>query len=433
MVRDWAGNIFLTLTFAGCVILLITCAALIYQGIIHLRLRRASLAQEAKRLAQPLPPDAELPDVVLQIAVFNEGALVERSIDNAMSLDWPRNKLHVQICDDSTDGTTALANAAAQKARDAGFDVVVLHRDDRKGFKAGALQAAMNRTNFDYFAILDADFVTPRGFLRQCMTMLMSDAMLAFVQARPDFFNADANILTRAQIIILDYHHSMEQATRSWSHQALPFNGTCGIWRRAAIELGGGWRGETLTEDWELSFHARLNGMTGTFLNSVTASGELPLELRTWIPQQRRWGRGIGQVVWKMMPLMFGKQHYSAEDRFATVMPLAMWFMTSMFTATYLFAIAALLLKPSLGWLFALGVYAVYGFANGVLFVVMYIASRTAGRKLTFLQYFINYLPVPFLCLYVSWAQFWSMPATILGRQGVFVRTPKRGSSALFL
>jgi cellulose synthase/poly-beta-1,6-N-acetylglucosamine synthase-like glycosyltransferase len=425
----WVGWFFAGLTLAGCGFIAVANAALIYQVASYFALRRRGMEEERTRLGHPLPPDAELPHVVLQIPTFNESTVVERSIENAMKLDWPRDKLHVQICDDSTDKTTDIARAAAARAVAQGFDVVVMHRDDRKGFKAGALHAAMAATPHNYFAILDVDYVCPPDFLRRCMAVLLSGPRLAFVQARPDFLNARHNILTRAQTLLLDYHYALEQPVRSWSGQGLPFNGTCGVWRREGIELGGGWRGETLTEDWELSYHARLKGMRGIFVNSVTASGELPTDLQTWMPQQRRWAKGIGQVAWMMLPRVFSTQHLSLNQRIGASFPLVLWFLYSIFTATYLVAVPALLLAPSLRLVVTM--YVAYEATFWVVCGIMLAGMRAAGRKTPLWRFVFDVLPVPLLGLYISWAYFWSLPATALGRRGVFVRTPKRGSSAV--
>jgi cellulose synthase/poly-beta-1,6-N-acetylglucosamine synthase-like glycosyltransferase len=430
MILDWLGNLLFVLTLIGAAAMLLTNVGMLYQLFIHFALRGEGLALEQRRLAHPLPSDSELPHVVVQIASFNEGKMVENGIANAAQLDWPKDKLHIQVCDDSTDETTALARAAAERVAATGIDIVVIHRDDRIGFKAGALQAAMAQTPHAYFALFDDDVNAPPDFLRRCMAVLLSAPKLAFVQARPDFLNADENMLTRAQAVMLDFHYCIEQATRSWAEQALHFNGTCGIWRREAIELGGGWRGDTLTEDWELSYYARLNGMSGTFITSVTAKGELPANLDVWIPQQRRWATGVGQVAWKMLPIVFGGGRFSTQARFDAVFPLAMWFITSMFSATIITTVLTMLLKPSIALTVGLWMGVVYVLTGTVLFWLMFIANRLLGRGTSLVRFWLNHLLVPLLSLYISWAQFWSLPATMLGRSRVFVRTPKAGVAA---
>jgi len=424
------GTVFVVLSLIGCGTVLATSLGLIYQFINHLILRREGLSLEQARLAHPLPPDHELPHVVVQIAAFNEGALVERSIGNAIQLDWPKDKLHVQVCDDSTDGTTELARAAAARAVAMGFDVDVIHRDARKGFKAGALQAAMLQTSHEYFAIFDVDYLSQPDFLRRCMAVLLADAKLAFVQARPDFLNADQNILTQAHAIVLDFHYCIELATRSWAKHAVHFNGTCGIWRRSAIELGGGWRGDTLTEDWELSYHAWLGGMSGTFVSSVTARGELVADLRTWMAQQRRWAAGIAQVALKMLPIVCGGRQLSAQARWGAFFPLAMWSVYSVFAITPIVAAAAVLLQPSMALVLGLAVAAAYSVTGTVMFWLMFYSNRFFNRRISFVKLLLMSIPLSGVCLYISWAQFWALPATLLGRRRVFVRTPKAGVAA---
>jgi cellulose synthase/poly-beta-1,6-N-acetylglucosamine synthase-like glycosyltransferase len=153
MAVEWLGNLFVGLTLAGCVIMVGVLVVLLYEVRRYLSLRERGLAIEHQHLAQPLLPDEALPHVVVQLPSFNEGAIIERSIANAVRLDWPKHKLHIQVCDDSTDMTTAIARAAAERAREEGIDAVVLHRTDRSDFKAGALRSAMAKTNHARFPL----------------------------------------------------------------------------------------------------------------------------------------------------------------------------------------------------------------------------------------------------------------------------------------
>jgi cellulose synthase/poly-beta-1,6-N-acetylglucosamine synthase-like glycosyltransferase len=429
MVLDWLGGGLVALTLVGCGMIWIANLAMVGQLGGYLALRRNGLAQESQRLSQSLPPDDQLPDVVVQLPSFNEGAIVEHGIANAMKLDWPKSKLHIQVCDDSTDNTTDIARAAAARAVAQGFDVQVIHRTDRVGFKAGSLQAAMNQTDFQYFAILDIDFVTPPDWLRRSMTVLLSDPSFAFVQTRMDFINPDTNFLTRGQALLLDQHFAIDQPMRYWSGQAMPFNGTGGVWRRSGVEAGGGWRGETLSEDWELSYLARLKGMCGVFAPSISAAGELPTDWRTWSTQQTRWAKGTGQVAWKMLPRVFSQDGLSAQFRLATFIPLGLWICYAMFTATYLLMIPAMLLRPSQALMLGLAVYLTYGATFWIMAVVTWFASRAAGHGRPLGRFAREYLAVPALSLYISWLHFKSIPAIVLGRRAVFERTPKQGSS----
>jgi cellulose synthase/poly-beta-1,6-N-acetylglucosamine synthase-like glycosyltransferase len=391
-------------------------------------LRSEGIASEAQRIAHRLPPDAALPHVVVQIPVFNEGPIVERGIASAARLDWPKDKLHIQVCDDSTDRTTELARAAAQRAAAAGVDVLVLHRDDRRDFKAGALRAAMASTPHHFFAILDVDYVPQPDFLRRCMAALTSESNFAFVQARPDFLNRDQNSLTRAQAIILDFHYGLEQPTRSWANHALPFNGTCGIWRRAAIEAGGGWRGDTLTEDWDLSYRAMLKGWRGVFLATVAVPGELPTKFSAWVSQQKRWAAGIGEVSKKVLPALLLDRNLSRKERWGAFFPLGAWFGDVMFPATFFCAVVAMLLIPSIALSLGLTVYAAFVGAALALFGLMLVANRFLKRMTPLVPFLVDFAVVLGLLLYIIWANFQSLPATLVGRQRIFVRTPKEGS-----
>lgn len=430
MLLDWLGYGLVALAVLGCAIVVAIIFILLYLMGQHLALRRAGLACEEQQLARPLPSHDALPHIVIQIPVFNEGALVERAIAAAVQLDWPSDKLHVQICDDSTDGTSELALAAARRAVAASFDVVVIHRPERSEYKAGALKNAMAKTEHDYFAIFDVDFVPPPDFLRRCMTVLLADPTLGFVQARMEFLNADENALTRAQALVLDFHYGFEQATRSWANHLLPFNGSCGIWRRAAIEDAGGWAGDTLLEDWDLSYRAWIRGWRGTFLNTVTAPGELPVALGAWMSQQRRWASGGGEVALKMFPTFRDIHDLSRRDYWNALIPLGTWLAYAIVSATFIVAVAAILLRPSSALILGLTVYAVYASITVAVFAIMVVANRTVRRNTPLTRIILDFPLVACLTFYIAWANLRALPGTLLGRRRIFVRTPKWGSTA---
>ena len=428
MVLDWLGQGFVALTLLGCAAGAVVILAQLYLLARYLALRPGALALEARRLAFPLPADDALPHVVVQIPVYNEGVIVERAVASAAQLDWPRGRLHIQVCDDSTDETTALAHAAAERACADGIDVVVLRRPDRSGFKAGNLKNAMAQTIHDYFVIFDVDFVPPRDFLRRCMKVMLAEPDLGFVQARIDFLNSGESALTRAQTIVLDYHYGFEQATRSWANQLLPFNGACGIWRRAAIEAAGGWDGDTLLEDWDLSYRAWMRGWRGTFVMSVTARCELPVDPGAWMAQQRRWASGSGEVALKMLPTFGGIRNLSQREYWAALTPLGMMLAYSVFPATIIAAIAALLLRPSMGLVLGLALYVLFVSSAVVFSTIAFIVNRTVRRNTPFLRFVLDQPIVWMLTSYIAWANLRCLPGTLLRRRRTFVRTPKRGS-----
>jgi cellulose synthase/poly-beta-1,6-N-acetylglucosamine synthase-like glycosyltransferase len=270
--------------------------------LLHLYHRRVGLERERIALTRPLPAEDELPAVLVQIPTFNEGRLVRRVLDSVVSLDWPRDRLQIQLLDDSTDASAEIAQATIAEFRLRGHDVALIQRAHRAGFKAGALRAGLACSSQPFVAVFDADYVPSPDFLRLCLRPLLDDPHLAFVQARCDFLNARENRVTHAQQVILESHFAVEQPTRCWAGQFLPFNGTGGVWRRAAIEAAGGWHGDTLTEDLDLSYRAQMRGWRALYLVSVAVPGELPDSLASWGMQQCRWNKGFAQTTRKLLP-----------------------------------------------------------------------------------------------------------------------------------
>jgi cellulose synthase/poly-beta-1,6-N-acetylglucosamine synthase-like glycosyltransferase len=270
--------------------------------LLHLYHRRVGLERERIALTRPLPSEDELPAVLVQIPTFNEGRLVRRVLDSVVSLDWPRDRLQIQLLDDSTDASAEIAQATIAEFRLKGHDVALIQRAHRAGFKAGALRAGLACSSQPFVAVFDADYVPSPDFLRLCLRPLLDDPHLAFVQARCDFLNARENRVTHAQQVILESHFAVEQPTRCWAGQFLPFNGTGGVWRRAAIEAAGGWHGDTLTEDLDLSYRAQMRGWRALYLVSVAVPGELPDSLASWGMQQCRWNKGFAQTTRKLLP-----------------------------------------------------------------------------------------------------------------------------------
>lgn len=255
-----------------------------------------------RRMTSATPADAELPRVLVQLPLFNEGALVERILTAVLALDWPRDRLHIQVLDDSVDGSLALSRQAVAASLQADVQIELLHRTRRTAFKAGALAAGLKRSDAPYVAIFDADFIPPPDFLRKTLAPLMAQPDLAYVQTRWDHLNRDENLLTRIQARLLDSHFGVEQEARWRLGLPIPFNGTCGVWRRAAIEDAGGWEGDTLTEDLDLSLRARLQGWRSGYLQALTVPGVLPVSARAWRTQQFRWTKGFVQCFVKLMP-----------------------------------------------------------------------------------------------------------------------------------
>jgi len=243
--------------------------------------------------------EAELPLITVQLPLFNEMYVVERLVKAITEIDYPRDRLEIQVLDDSTDETVSIARATVENYARAGFDIHYLHRDDRTGFKAGALEEGMKSAKGELIAIFDADFVPRPDFLRK-LVHYFTDRTVGCAQMRWAHINGSYNLLTRLQTIMLDGHFVVEQTTRNRSGNFFNFNGTAGIWRREAILLSGGWQHDTLTEDTDLSFRAQLMGWRFVYLLDEEAPAEIPVEINAFKAQQRRWAKGVLQVWFKL-------------------------------------------------------------------------------------------------------------------------------------
>jgi cellulose synthase/poly-beta-1,6-N-acetylglucosamine synthase-like glycosyltransferase len=248
-----------------------------------------------------LPQDSDLPTVTIQLPVYNEPAVVARLLTAVAAIEYPREKLHIQILDDSTDCTCDVIDACLIElaTRESGRRFNLIRRGSRVGFKAGALEHGFKESNAELIAILDADFVPPKNFLLE-LVGYFSDPRIGLVQARWGFLNWNRSIATRAQAALLSVHFQMEQAARSKLGLFMNFNGTAGIWRREAIIDAGGWQSDTLTEDLDLSIRAQMRGWRFVYDDSVVVPSELPEDYAAFSSQQRRWTVGAAQVLRKI-------------------------------------------------------------------------------------------------------------------------------------
>jgi len=253
-------------------------------------------------------PDGELPHVLVQLPVCNEGLLAVRVVEAASRMDWPKDRLTIQLLDDGdSDGHAALARDAMAVTPE-GVKLEILHRGNRTGFKAGNLAFGLNHCDAPYVAIFDADFVPPPDFLKKTVPVLLGDSGLAFVQARWGHANRNANWLTRVQGLLLDSHFAVEQEARFRAGLPISFNGTAGVWSRTAIEDGGGWTGDTLTEDLDLSMRCMMRDWRGAMLPDLIVPGELPQTAAAWRAQQARWTKGHAQVARKLLPQVWASR-----------------------------------------------------------------------------------------------------------------------------
>jgi glycosyltransferase involved in cell wall biosynthesis len=252
--------------------------------------------------ATPEPP-AEWPSVTVQLPLYNERYVARRLLEAVGSLDYPSDRLEIQVLDDSTDDTGAIISGTESQLRARGLTVVHLHRRERAGFKAGALAAGLKEARGDFVAIFDADAVPEPDFLRKTVPHF-TDARVAVVQTRWGHLNRDFSLLTVAQAFGIDGHFAVEQSARFWGNLLLNFNGTAGVWRKAAIEDSGGWAHDTLTEDLDLSYRAQLRGWRIVYRPDLVCPAELPVLIAGFKSQQRRWAKGSIQTARKLLPVV---------------------------------------------------------------------------------------------------------------------------------
>jgi cellulose synthase/poly-beta-1,6-N-acetylglucosamine synthase-like glycosyltransferase len=249
-------------------------------------------------------PLKRFPKVTVQLPVFNEIYVVERLIRAVCDMDYPRDLLEIQVLDDSTDDTSRIAQRWVEHYREQGYNITLLHRDCRKGFKAGALREGLATASGDFIAIFDADFVPPRDFLVRTLPYL-DDPQIGLIQARWGHLNFSYSVLTRTQAIGLDGHFVVEQTARNRAGFFINFNGTAGVWRRECILDAGNWSDDTLTEDLDLSYRAQLRGWKFKFLPEIVCPSEIPAEIGGVKSQQFRWTKGAIETAKKILPQLW--------------------------------------------------------------------------------------------------------------------------------
>ncbi len=242
--------------------------------------------------------------VTIQLPLYNELYVVKRLIDSVCKIEYPKDRLEIQVLDDSTDETKEVVAEIVREKQKEGFDIKQIRRTDRKGFKAGALKEGLRSAKGEFIAIFDADFLPKKDFLKKTLSFF-SDEKVGMVQTRWEHLNGDYSILTKAQALALDGHFVIEQNVRNKAGFFINFNGTGGVWKKSCIEDSGNWQADTLTEDLDLSYRAQLNGWKFVFLNDFTSPAELPSEINALKTQQFRWTKGAIETAKKILPLVW--------------------------------------------------------------------------------------------------------------------------------
>jgi len=300
------------------------------------------------RRALPVPLPEKLPRVTVQLPLYNEMYVVDRLLDSVTKIRYPKGLLEIQVLDDSTDETTAIASAAVERYREQGFDIHCLHRQDRHGFKAGALDAGLQVAKGEFVLIFDADFIAPPDILERSLGHFQ-DPRVGMVQARWGHINRDYSLLTQVQSVLLDGHFILEHGGRNRSGRFFNFNGTAGVWRRAVIADAGGWQHDTLTEDLDLSYRAQMKGWRFVFVQDLVSPAEIPVEMNAFKSQQHRWAKGSIQTCKKLLPAILASslpRHIKAE----AVFHLTANFAYPLMILLSLLMFPAMVIRYNMGW-----------------------------------------------------------------------------------
>jgi len=369
-------------------------------------------------------PLTVFPFVTVQLPVFNEKYVVERLLDAVSKFNYPKDKLEIQILDDSTDETTEIISKKISELKFLQLDIKLLHRTNRVGFKAGALAESMQSVKGEFIAIFDADFIPAPDFLMKTIPHF-SDSRIGVVQTRWGHINKDYSILTKLQAFGLDAHFSIEQTARNASESFINFNGTCGVWRKSCIVDAGGWSADTLTEDLDLSYRAQLKGWKFKYLEEIETPGELPMVMPAIKSQQFRWNKGAAENARKNFGKVF-RENLPFETKVHAFFHL---FNSSVFISLLIAAVLSipmLVIKqsnPEISWLFNLGIVFIIGFMSITFFYWIATKRFYTDKPLSkFLSLYPRFLIISMgLSLHNGIAVF----EGLIGKRTPFVRTPK--------
>ncbi|MFH2008765.1 MAG: cellulose synthase family protein [bacterium] len=369
--------------------------------------------------------DEALPRVTIQLPVFNELYVAERLLDAVAKIEYPRDRLDIQVLDDSTDETTGICRRKVAELKGTGLDIEYIHRTDRTGFKAGALDNGLKTSKGEFVMIFDADFIPQSSVVMECIHHF-TDPKIAVVQARWGHLNYDHSALTRVQALMLDGHFIIEHTARCRSGRFFNFNGTAGIWRRTAIDDAGGWEHDTLTEDMDLSYRAQLKGWRFVYLKDVVVPAELPVEMNAFKSQQFRWAKGSIQNARKILPRVL-RSDVSFSQKVETFFHLTNNFAYPLLLLLSLLLLPCLMLRSTHGWREVMLVDLPLFFGTTLSVCTFYLTTqREEGTRS--LWWGLKQLPLLLAVgIGLSVNQTRAVFEALLGRESEFVRTPKHG------
>lgn len=363
------------------------------------------------------------PVVTIQLPIYNERYVIERLLDAVSSLDYPKDKFEVQILDDSTDDTTGIILKKLELLRPLGLDIKLIHREQRKGFKAGALEEGLKLAKGEFIAIFDADFIPEKDFLHKTLFHFDNEKIGA-VQTRWGHINKNYSLLTQLQAFALDAHFSVEQTARNSVGSFINFNGTCGIWRKACIIDAGGWSSDTLTEDLDLSYRAQLKGWQFQYLEEIATPGELPVIMPAIKAQQYRWNKGGAETAKKIFRKVVAAK-LSIRQKYHAFFHL---FNSSVFLCVLIAATSSVPLMlfnyehEKINWMFTAGNILFLGFLSIAIFYYVATKQFSAHPLLQFVKLFPAFL---IISMGLSLHNGLAVVEGLAGIKTPFNRTPK--------
>jgi cellulose synthase/poly-beta-1,6-N-acetylglucosamine synthase-like glycosyltransferase len=371
------------------------------------------------------PPSrfAELPKVTIQLPIFNEQFVIDRLVDCVCKMDYPADKLEIQVLDDSTDETVDVARGVVDRYAAMGHNITYHHRTNREGFKAGALDAGLKVSTGEFVAIFDADF-TPHSDWVQNVIHHFADPEVGMVQTRWTHLNRNYSFLTEVEAILLDGHFVLEHGGRSRAGVFFNFNGTAGMWRRKAIDDAGGWEHDTLTEDTDLSYRSQLKGWKFKYLQDVECPAELPIEMTAFKTQQARWAKGLIQCSKKDLPKVLGADVSRREK-------IEAWYHLTANISYPLMIVLSTLLMPAMiirsyqGWFQMLYIDLPLFLASTFSISSFYLVSQKELFPRTWLRTFLYLPPLMALGIGLTITNTKAVLEALVGKQTAFARTPK--------
>jgi cellulose synthase/poly-beta-1,6-N-acetylglucosamine synthase-like glycosyltransferase len=368
-------------------------------------------------------PPERLPTVTVQLPIYNEMYVAERLVKSAARLDYPSELLEIQVLDDSTDETGPLLQKVVDRLRAKGINIRRIHRTDRKGYKAGALAAALDAASGEYIAYFDADFVPPPDFLKKVIPHF-DHPKIAFIQTRWGHLNRNYSLLTLLQSLAIDAHFMVEQFARSHNGYWFNFNGTAGVWRKTAIIDAGGWKADTLTEDLDLSYRAFMRGWQAVYLRDVVVPAELPVTFSAYRRQQHRWARGSLECALKLVPQVWQTDQPLNRKLEATLHLTGYGVHLLLFLLTVLYPMV-LLIPHTQNLTSLFGVAAVFNLTAAAPSLLFASAQRMLGRN------WFRLLPSIVFMTFVGAGMMvntlWAGLQIFRKKAAIFERTPKFG------